>query len=72
MYRHYSKAFLHLYARLFLSTISQNYDEMYQIAKILNLEKFARFLPLILLWKRSDTKLGEGIPKDKKKLEQMR
>ena len=72
MYRHYSKAFLHLYSRLFLSAISQNYDEMYQLSRILNLEEFARFLPLILLWKRRDSKLGEGIPKDKERLKKVR
>lgn len=72
MYRHYSKAFLYLYARLYLATISQNYDEMYQVAKILNLEDFARFLPLILLWKRSDMKLGAPIPRDPKKIKKMR
>lgn len=71
MYRHYSKAFLHLYARLYLATVSQNYDEMYQVAKILNLEKFAKFLPMILLWKRSDMKLGAPFPKGKK-LKKMR
>ena len=72
MYRHYSKAFIYLYAKLFLATLSQNYDEMYTVSKIFNLEAFARFLPLILLWKRSDTKLGENMPRDKKKLEKMR
>jgi aarF domain-containing kinase len=72
MYKHYSNAFIQLYAKLYLSTISQNYDEMYKIAKILNLEEFAKFLPLILLWKRSDMKLGENFPTDNKKLKKMR
>lgn len=29
-------------------------------------------MPLILLWKRKDTRLGEGIPKDKEKVKKIR